>query len=165
MATAYLRRAEKGKSGFTVNMQCPASSVDLVFPIGLLASPLRPRHMFTGHCKYEAMMLQLSLGGPGASISAMFLACRIFVVAPRPSLRGPSADEAGATIHCKYEAILARRRLKRGRPRVDPLGPPGRPSSFFGPRCPPPWPSRKNSWRRGWISTSTHLTSLCHDTL
>ena len=74
----------------------------------------------------------------GAAIYAVILLRRISAEAPRPLFRGPSWEAPVLRIHCKYEVILLRRRLKTGPPWVDPLGPPGRRSSFFGPYCPPP---------------------------
>ena len=61
MATAYLRRAVKRKSGSIVNMQGSEKGVDVVLPIGVLASPLRPRHVFTGRRARAANLLAASL--------------------------------------------------------------------------------------------------------
>ena len=65
----------------------------------------------------------------GAAIYAVILLRRISAEAPRPLFRGPSWEDPVLTIHCKYAVIIARRPLTRGRRRVDPLGPPGRPKS------------------------------------
>ena len=84
------------------------------------------------------ILFQISVRSAGAAIYAVILLRRILAEAPRPLFRGPSSEDPVLTIHYKYAVIIARRRLKRGRRRVDPLRAPGRPSSFFWPYCPPP---------------------------
>ena len=115
--------------------------------------PLDLRQYFTGHCKYAAILLALLLRSAGAAIYAVILLRRILAQAPRPLFRGPSWEDPVVTVHNKYAVILARCPLKRGRRRVDPLGPPGRPSNVFWPFCPPTQPSEKNTWTRGWRSS------------
>ena len=104
-------------------MKGSTSSVHLVFPIGVSASALRPRHLFTGRCKYGANLLALSLGTTMRCKYEGILARRMCLIVARPSLRCPFAGEVGATIHCKYEANLVRRRLETG-PRQGLLGEP-----------------------------------------
>ena len=135
---SYLQRAEKGKSGSTVNMKGSASSVHLLFPIGVFASPLRPRHLFTGRCKYAANLLALSLGTTRRCKYEGILARRMCLIVARPSLRCPFAGEVGATIHCKYEANLARRRLKTGRREGRPNRPLGAPRGGLHASARPP---------------------------
>ena len=139
MATAQVQRAEKGKSGSTVNMQGTASSVHLVFPIGVFASPLRPRHMFTGRCKYAANLLALSLGTTRRCKYGSIIARRMCLIVARPSLRCPLAGEAGATIHDKYAANIARRRLEKRSP----------------PRAPQSASARPAAWRAAWPAASS----------
>ena len=104
-------------------MKGSASSIHFVFPIGVFASPLRPRHLFTGRCKYAANLLALSLGTTMRCKYEGILARRMCLIVARPSLKCPFAGEVGATIHCKYEANLVRRRLETG-PRQGLLGEP-----------------------------------------
>ena len=127
--------------------------------------PLGLRHEFTGHCKYAAILFQISVRSAGAAIYAVILLRRMLAEVPRAIFRGPSWEAPVLRIHYKYAVILLRRRLKKGPPRLGPLGPPGRRSSFFGPCCPPPGRPGKIPGGEGRDPTSTHLTSLCHDTL
>ena len=96
---------------------------------------------------------------------AVILLRRISAEAPRPILRGPSWEAPVLRIHCKYAVILARRRLKRGRRQ----GRPNRPRGVLGgglpSAAPPPGRPGKIPGGEGRDPTSTHLTSLCHDTL
>ena len=88
------------------------------------------------------IMFKMSVRSAGAAIYAVILFRRMLTEAPRAMLRGPSWEARVRRIHCKYAAIPLRRRLKKGPSRVDPLGRPGRRSSFLGPRS-PPRPARK----------------------
>ena len=111
------------------------------------------------------ILFQISVRSAGAAIYAVILLRRMLAEVPRAILRVPSWEALVLRIHSKYAVMLLRRRLKKGPPWVDPLGPPGRRSSFFGPCCPPPGRPGTFPGGEGGNPISTHLTSLCHDTL
>ena len=123
-------------------MQRSATPVQLNFPIGVFASALLLRCLFTGrracavnlpllllrdtiHCKYAGILSRGMRGGVGS-----------------PPLRYPSAGVPRVTIHCTCAVNRVMGRLKRGpcggRPRRPPGGGMGSKRVFAGWRRQPP---------------------------